>query len=143
MPTPLPARGAGGQQVLRCLQEMLTERREDLVVILAGQTDQLRSLLRARPALASRFPATVDFRGGRWRREQGDPDRLVPGQDGFPLMMAGRPQQDSNLRTRLRRPLLYPLSYGGSPAARRGEPAGPEPGYQSRTCGDTMPIGAH
>ncbi len=25
----------------------------------------------------------------------------------------GRPQQDSNLRTRLRRPLLYPLSYGG------------------------------
>jgi hypothetical protein len=27
---------------------------------------------------------------------------------------AERPQQDSNLRTRLRRPLLYPLSYGGS-----------------------------
>ena len=25
-----------------------------------------------------------------------------------------RPQQDSNLRTRLRRPVLYPLSYGGS-----------------------------
>ncbi len=25
-----------------------------------------------------------------------------------------RPRQDSNLRTRLRRPLLYPLSYGGS-----------------------------
>src|SRR5579862_4293793 len=25
----------------------------------------------------------------------------------------GRPQQDSNLRTRLRRPMLYPLSYGG------------------------------
>ena len=24
-----------------------------------------------------------------------------------------RPQQDSNLRSRLRRPLLYPLSYGG------------------------------
>jgi hypothetical protein len=24
-----------------------------------------------------------------------------------------RPQQDSNLRTRLRRPMLYPLSYGG------------------------------
>ena len=30
-----------------------------------------------------------------------------------------RPQQDSNLRTRLRRPLLYPLSYGGSDTARR------------------------
>jgi hypothetical protein len=25
----------------------------------------------------------------------------------------GRPRQDSNLRTRLRRPMLYPLSYGG------------------------------
>lgn len=25
----------------------------------------------------------------------------------------GCPRQDSNLRTRLRRPLLYPLSYGG------------------------------
>jgi hypothetical protein len=24
-----------------------------------------------------------------------------------------RPRQDSNLRARLRRPLLYPLSYGG------------------------------
>src|SRR5207302_10234916 len=32
----------------------------------------------------------------------------------------GRPRQDSNLRARLRRPLLYPLSYGG-----RG-PRGPE-----------------
>ena len=29
----------------------------------------------------------------------------------------GRPQQDSNLRTRLRRPMLYPLSYGGWTAA--------------------------
>ena len=26
----------------------------------------------------------------------------------------GCPRQDSNLRTRLRRPMLYPLSYGGS-----------------------------
>ena len=34
-----------------------------------------------------------------------------------------RPQQDSNLRTRLRRPVLYPLSYGG--------PVTPK-GYQSR-----------
>ena len=29
------------------------------------------------------------------------------------LLAFERPQQDSNLRTRLRRPLLYPLSYGG------------------------------
>ena len=25
-----------------------------------------------------------------------------------------RPRQDSNLRTRFRKPMLYPLSYGGS-----------------------------
>ncbi len=29
------------------------------------------------------------------------------------LIEAKCPRQDSNLRTRLRRPLLYPLSYGG------------------------------
>ena len=42
-----------------------------------------------------------------------------------------RPQQDSNLRTRLRRPLLYPLSYGGlraSPAV--AGPQGRCKGYQ-------------
>ena len=27
-----------------------------------------------------------------------------------------RPRQDSNLRSRLRRAVLYPLSYGGQPA---------------------------
>ena len=29
------------------------------------------------------------------------------------LILGECPRQDSNLRTRLRRPLLYPLSYGG------------------------------
>ena len=29
-----------------------------------------------------------------------------------------RPRQDSNLRTRLRRPMLYPLSYEGMPLGR-------------------------
>jgi hypothetical protein len=28
--------------------------------------------------------------------------------------VTGRPRQDSNLRSRLRRAVLYPLSYGGS-----------------------------
>jgi len=37
------------------------------------------------------------------------------------------PRQDSNLRTRLRRPLLYPLSYGGSGGAR-------VPGSGTRSC---------
>ncbi len=37
----------------------------------------------------------------------------------FVVVVGWRPQQDSNLRTRLRRPLLYPLSYGGSRIRRR------------------------
>lgn len=53
----------GGQQVLRNLQEVLTERRDDLIVVLAGQAGPLGNLLGATPALASRFPATVDFPG--------------------------------------------------------------------------------
>ena len=51
------------QQVLRCLQQALTDFRGDLVVILAGQASGLRALLRARPALAARFPVIIDFRG--------------------------------------------------------------------------------
>jgi hypothetical protein len=35
------------------------------------------------------------------------PERIVT------ALVASRPRQDSNLRTRLRRPALYPLSYGG------------------------------
>ncbi len=30
------------------------------------------------------------------------------------MIRRARPRQDSNLRTRLRRPVLYPLSYEGS-----------------------------
>ena len=52
---------ARDQQVLRCLHEVLAEVRKDLVVILAGQPDQVRRLLRAHPALASRFPVIIDF----------------------------------------------------------------------------------
>jgi SpoVK/Ycf46/Vps4 family AAA+-type ATPase len=52
---------ARDQQVLRCLHEVLTEIRDDLVVILAGPPGQLRRLLRASPALASRFPVIIDF----------------------------------------------------------------------------------
>ena len=38
--------------------------------------------------------------------------------------IAKRPRQDSNLRTRLRRPMLYPLSYEGgcTPEVRRADP---------------------
>jgi len=52
-----------GQQVLRRLYQELTEWRDDLAVILAGQASPLRSLLRASPPLAARFPAVIDFPG--------------------------------------------------------------------------------
>jgi hypothetical protein len=56
-----------GQQMLRCLYQLLTQVRdrvrEDLAVILAGQARPLGELLRASPALAARFPAVIDFPG--------------------------------------------------------------------------------
>ena len=39
--------------------------------------------------------------------------RITAGQMRFDTAQDKRPQQDSNLRSRLRRPLLSPLSYGG------------------------------
>jgi hypothetical protein len=51
-----------------------------------------------------------------------------------------RPQQDSNLRTRLRRPLLYPLSYGGWRTRSPSQyPVGTEQGYQSQRSGGHVP----
>ena len=38
---------------------------------------------------------------------------ITAGQTAFDAASGWRPQQDSNLRSRLRRPLLSPLSYGG------------------------------
>jgi hypothetical protein len=47
--------------------QILTETRkfhgDELAVILAGQTDPLRALLHASPALAARFPAVIEFPG--------------------------------------------------------------------------------
>ena len=42
------------------------------------------------------------------------PENEMPAQKTFLAGSDKRPQQDSNLRSRLRRPMLYPLSYGGS-----------------------------
>ncbi len=55
-----------------------------------------------------------------------------------------RPQQDSNLRTRLRRAVLYPLSYGGRRTSlAAGEACWPEQEYQEHGSPDTNPICAH
>jgi hypothetical protein len=57
-----------GQHVLRGLYQKLTEARESrppdqLAIILAGQADPLRDMLRASPQLAARFPTIIDFPG--------------------------------------------------------------------------------
>ena len=51
--------------------------------------------------------------GGKWRNDNSGDLNVAAGQEMFSLVPRWRPQQDSNLRTRLRRPSLYPLSYGG------------------------------
>jgi hypothetical protein len=51
---------------------------------------------------------------------------------------SGRPQQDSNLRTRLRRPVLYPLSYGGSMTP-KGYQSGVHRLGQARSLRITLP----
>jgi hypothetical protein len=66
------------------------------------------------------------------------------GRKGSKYLIYLRPQQDSNLRTRLRRPLLYPLSYGGW---RISEPTHhsrrPDQQYQERGSPDTQLICTH
>lgn len=56
-----------GQQMLRVLYATLTDSRElmhdDLAVILAGQPGPVGALVAASPALAARFPATIEFPG--------------------------------------------------------------------------------
>ena len=49
---------------------------------------------------------TAAHRGGRWRNQEGGLDPICPGQDRLSLILTRRPQQDSNLRTRLRSALL-------------------------------------
>lgn len=47
--------------VLRLLEQMMEQRRDDLIVVLAGPDQPLRRLLASRPGLASRIPTIVTF----------------------------------------------------------------------------------
>ncbi len=62
---------------------------------------------------------------GQWqavtKRDNGHID-ITAGQDPVDVGQKKRPQQDSNLRSRLRRPLLSPLSYGGSAPGKGYQP---------------------
>ena len=54
--------------------------------------------------------------------------RVVAGERPISPGNEKRPQQDSNLRSRLRRPLLSPLSYGGYAPSKGYQPKSP-PGH--------------
>jgi hypothetical protein len=75
--------------------------------------------------------------GDQWRtvtkRDNGH-FRELPGQGQERPGNGWRPQQDSNLRSRLRRPLLSPLSYGGYATGKRVPAESP-----ARTRGGTAP----
>ena len=77
----------------------------------AASSRPLEPSFRSRIGRGYRPEAASD--GGRWRNDNSGDLNVAAGQKMFSLVFRWRPQQDSNLRTRLRRPLLYPLSYGG------------------------------
>ena len=53
------------------------------------------------------------FADVRWHRPEPPHEANSAGRNGVSVAKCGCPRQDSNLRSRLRRPLLSPLSYGG------------------------------
>jgi hypothetical protein len=80
---------------------------------------------------ATHGPQKPSSGGIRWR-DVSEPVRQpfsVPAaQSRVDAGIDGRPQQDSNLRSRLRRPLLSPLSYGGYVPPKGYQPQ-PPPGH--------------
>ena len=79
---------------------------------------------KARPKTAG-TPANNDGAPGRTPSGAGRPPPRILNAGGVArkaVVLMMRPRQDSNLRSRLRRAVLYPLSYGGLSTA-RGRPA--------------------
>jgi hypothetical protein len=76
----------------------------------------------------------------RWRdlsEAVNRPNRINAGPGTLDSGNDGRPQQDSNLRSRLRRPLLSPLSYGGYATWDRVPAGGSLPDTRRVHCANT------
>jgi hypothetical protein len=80
------------------------------------RSSPLYAAARSRIGRGNRLGAAHGY--GQWRNGGDHGSNVSAGQRPFQQVRKERPQQDSNLRTRLRRPLLYPLSYGGPARAR-------------------------
>jgi hypothetical protein len=66
----------------------------------------------------------VDFVSARVHNYEAGPDRRTDRRPGLAAALTGSrrcPRPESNQRTRFRKPLLYPLSYGGSGPESSGE----------------------
>ena len=91
----------------------------------------------SRALLGHRYRRQAAHGDAQWRNQHGSRLGDLTAQQKISLAVFECPRQDSNLRSRLRRPLLSPLSYGGSrtgarlpaqraPASRAQRP-GPRP----------------
>jgi hypothetical protein len=91
----------------------------------ALQTPELGGTLRFIPRIF-REPRRRAASGGSWpHTRQPSANRETADQQGLAHDHDGCPRHDSNVRTRLRRPLLYPLSYGGFRTQQGYQPRGP------------------
>jgi hypothetical protein len=112
----------------------------------AGSADRGAELGRCSLIHSAYIPGTMTERG--IRQHTAACDRTVTETKSAGQRVSAcfgrRPRQDSNLRTRLRRPLLYPLSYGGFRAEKRvsaRNQALDQPAH-GRPRGRTWPSGA-
>ena len=89
--------------------------------------------------VSSRAPPANHGKPGEWGQPRSRSEKAVTWASSLvTACQVGRPRQDSNLRTRLRRPMLYPLSYEG----REGQGSALAPGGRTSARASRPTTGA-